>query len=85
MPAPRRAIPNRKPPVRAVRDAAVALEALLHQHHAALLDPESTALLRRALRALRDPDLIERAQAQERLEAEAIAQAQSALQARRRD
>jgi hypothetical protein len=91
MPAPRRAIPNRKKlPVRAVRDAAKALEALLQQHKE-LLEPAGAMaerdrrVLRKALQVLQAPSLLERAEAQERAEAEAMAHAQKALMDARND
>ena len=57
-----------------------ALEVLLHQHEALLL--ANAAKLRRALEALRSPALMERAEAKERADAAALAQAQQALRAR---
>ena len=64
--------------MRAVHDATVALEGLLHPQHKALLDAEATALFRQALQALRSR-VLERAQAQEAAEAAAMAEGQRAL------
>ena len=75
MPAPRRAIPIRKPPVRAAGDAAKALASLCSE---AFLTDSERVLLRRARDAVLAAHFLERAAAQERADAAAMDEAQQA-------